>query len=755
VSEAATTGYRRWLQKLQPLAMPAAYALFLTFVWWRLWTGIDGAEASWKYDPRYTYWGDLVYQFDSLRDGHLALWNPWDRAGYPVYADPHSGFIYPPNWPLWFLALFTGGVSYAFITIKIFAHWVFGCVGMHLFLRRQGAREQACYVGGLLFGFTCPAIRYGGNALNWGYAWIPWVLLAVWWFAQKPNARRGIILGSAAAMVLLSGGPAVVIYTLLIAVPYGIYALRGQLRASIKPIAIAGGVAVLWMLPLVLSNLSVVGETVRKARSLSFVGDSVFTTAHVVSFIVPKLGEGENIYYGVLPLLCAGALIASAGRTRALIFCGVAVVGTLLAMGHHAGVLPSFVSVAPPLGWFRRAHRYLYVVSVAVAVLGGIGLAHLLSIEDEERKKTLARRVLWVGGLTTFALAIAYLVSIVISKKIYTVKNVGFGHAVVAAGVGTALLRAALVNRGRTQTVYAWIIVAVVAVDLWTANSKVIDIGFSRQTKLDKDHVVKRLEGDLSREWRIYDKDYLSLRPGTRLHIRDMGGYEDDPLGLARWRMVLDAGKRNARIMGHANVRYWLAGRGKPVPRGPGVKTLFPKVWEIPAAPAVLYVPNPVSAPNPRAALGALAKIAPGQGAVLEGPTPPRGPAGVRPTAGRITVLEPNRVVAEIDAPGPGVVVVAEAYFSQWKATLNGKSTEIYPANVGFRGVHIPGAGHYRIEMTLRPLRFWGLFPAYLAALGLFLWALIYPVWRRRRERSPRGTSTPPSSDPPTEEGSA
>ena len=55
----------------------------------------------------------------------------------------------------------------------------------------MGAGEPACYMGGVLFSWTAPKIRYGGSALNWSMAWIPWVLLALHWFAEKPDWRRG------------------------------------------------------------------------------------------------------------------------------------------------------------------------------------------------------------------------------------------------------------------------------------------------------------------------------------------------------------------------------------------------------------------------------------------------------------------------------------------------------------------------------------------------------------------------------------
>lgn len=52
-----------------------------------------------------------------------------------------------------------------------------------------------------------------------------------------------------------------------------------------------------------------------------------------------------------------------------------------------------------------------------------------------------------------------------------------------------------------------------------------------------------------------------------------------------------------------------------------------------------------------------------------------------------------------VDAPGPGWLVVREAYASGWRAWVDGAPAEIVPADVAFRGVHVPaGARRVRFE---------------------------------------------------------
>jgi hypothetical protein len=528
-------------------------------------------------------------------------------------------------------------------------------------------------------------------------------------------------------MVLLSGAPAVVLYTLVLALPFGLFQMRGRLKENWKWIAISAGVTFLWILPLMASNLEQLPESVRQVRSYAFITDSVFSPGHLLSFVVPLLGQGENPYIGALALLGVGLAIASKEhRGVAWLFLGVAAFSVAISFGGHAGFLPALSSSFAPFSMFRRAHRYLYITSAALAIIAGLGLASVLALEAEERKAQLAKYITWVGGGMTFALGIAYLVSVVMQDKVGAAKNSGFGLAFLSAAVFTVLLRQLLRSESRARTWISWAIPLLVFFDVWTANFAVYEVGLEPLPITQHDDKLALLEG-VQRDWRIYDDDFLKYRPGTRLGIRDFSGYEDDPLGLSRYTSLLNASKKDLRLMGHANVRYFLGGKGRIRVRPDAGKQMEAGMWELTkVAPAVYYVPAPVVAKDPADSLKALRSFAPGENAVVEGPVQ-GGSADLPVTSGRITKLEPNYLRAEIDTPGPGLIIIAEAYYPKWQATLDGKSAAIMPANLMFRGIEVQSAGHHVIEMKLWPGRFYFLLPAYLIALALLLWAAFAP----------------------------
>ena len=62
----------------------------------------------------------------------------------------------------------------------------------------------------------------------------------------------------------------------------------------------------------------------------------------------------------------------------------------------------------------------------------------------------------------------------------------------------------------------------------------------------------------------------------------------------------------------------------------------------------------------------------------------------------------PERIVIRTRSNMPGLLVLKEAYYPGWQATVNGEPAEIYPTNVLFRGVAAP-PGESEVVFTYRP----------------------------------------------------
>jgi len=80
-------------------------------------------------------------------------------------------------------------------------------------------------------------------------------------------------------------------------------------------------------------------------------------------------------------------------------------------------------------------------------------------------------------------------------------------------------------------------------------------------------------------------------------------------------------------------------------------------------------------------------------------------PALDKPTgadAVQIVTDEPENVAMDVDVTAPGILVLSDAYYPGWQATVDGQSVPILRANYYFRGLAL-GAGQHRVEFTFHP----------------------------------------------------
>ncbi|HOD48388.1 MAG TPA: YfhO family protein [Candidatus Hydrogenedentes bacterium] len=115
--------------------------------------------------------------------------------------------------------------------------------------------------------------------------------------------------------------------------------------------------------------------------------------------------------------------------------------------------------------------------------------------------------------------------------------------------------------------------------------------------------------------------------------------------------------------------------------------------------------------------------------------TPPKD--GVLGTA-NVTLRQPTRVVVEVEAMNPCVLVLSDAYYPGWNARIDGEPAEIFPAYYAFRGLLVP-SGRHTVEYSYFPL---SLRIGLLTSTGALL-AGAYSAFRviqgtRRRNRGAR-----------------
>ena len=145
---------------------------------------LSGAPRFFEWDVPEQYWGDLVYLCRNVHEGRFPLWNPYDRAGYPYYADPQASAYHPIAWGICAVAGPSPGLGWQ--EARVVLGFAIAGIGALLWLRRLGASWSAAQVGAVVIE-AAPFMRHNWELnLTTAIAFLPWVL----WALEREGAPR-------------------------------------------------------------------------------------------------------------------------------------------------------------------------------------------------------------------------------------------------------------------------------------------------------------------------------------------------------------------------------------------------------------------------------------------------------------------------------------------------------------------------------------------------------------------------------------
>ena len=726
--------------------VPVFYALVVMWTYRDLWHQ-HGVATGFGWDVIDTHAPDLDFMARELREGRFSLWNPWDKGGYAVYADPVVCRYYPFAWPFvgWGAAF---GVSWWLIQVEVLAHHVAMAACMHLFLRMRGLSRRAAMIGGVGLVVSTPLLLHKASSILWPLVWVPLIWLAIDAALARPSWRRGAGVAAAFTLCATAGSPPGMFYAALLIVPYAVWrvvTVRPAWRPMLGCVAVAGVLAGLVLALTVLPTQSLVALATRDrwasgdafALSLSFLWNRVLTGAYAPSAGFPEMYIGAAV---VLLAVCALVLPKRDGGIARLLVV-LAIAGFVLAAGATLPVLPWLVHHVPGFALLRIPGRYKLLAAWGLAAAAAYGADGL----DGTRRRGLV--------ITVVLACVGVVVTVVLAG---TAKPRPAWWSIVAIAIpGVMIVLASWLPRARAIAMSLLVLAVLIDAPAFMHRGDALPAAERRQLHPRDAELLAQLDGVRDR-WRVYDEFVLGERVGQRRAVRDLRGYPAvDPLSQRRYVDVLDYAKHAPAIITDYNVRWVLQGYhfrfgatasflpamlgDAFVARGGGIfeaahpaplvawygaatfvvaaKEVLPAVRAAQDADGVRR--HAILEPDALAADPAVARLAGAEGGSMDG---------------ALVSYAPDSIEVSVDAPRDGVVVLNELAFPGWTVELDGGRAKPLRANYLLRAVRV-SAGHHTIRWRFSPPSIRLLMIGYLAALAAMLAAAAWP--RRRRTPAP------------------
>ena len=724
----------------------------------------------------------------ALREGRLPLWNPHEALGMPLFAQPQHGVLHPIS------ILGALLVPDAGMDVFIVIHGAIAALGTFVLTRQLGASRAAASLAALAFALSGYVLGMSSN--------IPYLAAAAaapWAIAALRAAGRGgavavAVAALAVGVLLLAGDPQ---WALVAVALGGALALEAGGRRGVARAVLAGALGAALAGIQLAPTWAFLQETSRSAEGLlaSERGQWALAPWRVLELVMPgffagrpgvgtaevfmKLGHPGSYYAPFLPSVHLGvavvvfAFIGSASSRVARLLAASALVLLWVALGVHLGA-DQLLRWIPVWGSFRYSEKLVGPFTLCVAVLAGLGADRLTRVVPRVGVRiavvcaalaALALVALVVGGegavrpLFEDAAAVGW-------ERVL----VGLAHLVLGVGLLGGVLLAA--RRPAQQPLVPGIAAAIVLVASWAAAPFALHAG--RPGVLEPEPLRDvRVAGGVTR---IITPTRTGLLPVglTGLDPLDRSVFVESRMGVAPYAASSGVDHlacysplwpaRFERVFFALYRDYgdwrWVAWRRFSVNRVVVETSVTAKtrevavtaidggrkihvdpvagfsVWEVPHRSFADFAQGIVPASSEAEAYHRMADvISSGSGdVVVEVPRP------LAVSSGRVLSIERSgeRLRVEAESESDGVLVLNDAYWPGWIATIDGAPASILRADVLVRAVPWP-AGRHVLEMRYAPaeVRVGALLTG-LGAIGILI-AAAWPALRRRRDDAAPG----------------
>jgi hypothetical protein len=666
--------------------------------------------------------------------GELPLWNPYNYCGVPFLAQWNTMVLYPGSL-IYLLLPLTWSLPF-FCLLHLF--W--GGVGMYFCAHNWTRHRLAAAIAGVIFSFNGLSL----NFLMWPshiatFSWVPWVLWLVplGWQTGGRKLLLGVLVAS---MQMLAGGPETIFFTWLIlsllmlgecvfvrteesGTPLDeirTFRVRTLLRFLATALLVF-----LICAPQLLPFLQLLSHSERDSGYSSLGWDwsmplwgganllvPMFRTvpdSHGVFFQIEQ--NWTSSYYAGIGTVLLTLVAACVSRTwRAKLLIGLVLAALVLSLGKAGLVYAWLQAIFPGLGALRYPVKFTILLLSVLPLLAATGLSQMTQLSFQRSK-------LVPGCLGVIVLLIA---GILVFDRMHPLPQDAW-HLAWKSGatrVGFLLVVGLLTIRlgnmaGRKRVLGALLLVLVTWLDLLThtpnpnptAPSAVLEPGWARQ----------QLDWKLETSGGMPSRAMLSPEADEALRMHSLPNLEQDFL-VKRLSLFADVNLLDRipqtfgffslapkQIADLANLPYVQTNVSMPrlldfmsVSKTTVAGSLYNWTNRPTAFPIILAGQAPIFG-NDDQALAYLFRTNIDLSKTVFLPMKARAAiSGEEGVAARVlrTSFRAREITAQIEAPSPALVTIAQTYFPPWRAYVDGRPVRIWRANYAFQAVEIPAGRH-------------------------------------------------------------
>ena len=675
-------------------------------------------------------WKEL--SVSQLFRGEAPVWNPYEMTGKPLLANIQSGPFYPLN------LIFVIKPFYLSWSLFIFSSMLLSGVFMYLYLVRNKLSGVSSFVGAASFVFS----GFITSWLEWGNVvhtilWLPLVLLSIDKISDEKLNKKKIAWSSllifSFTASFLAGHLQTFFYVIVFSVFYFLFFHLFSKKKSTIPIILSFFVFILLILPYSLKIFEFISLSARSIDQSEWTKVGWFIPwKHLVQFFSPDFfGNPTTLNYwgewnyaefvgfiGVAPLFLALLAATYLKEKRNLFFLISVVISLLLA-------LPNFISYIPfifrlPIISTSQPTRILAITCFSLSVLSAIGIEKLQQNKQGIKKRALGIFLsMTVVYVSIWLFALRVLGNITIDNASVAKRNLLFPTLIffLASFFFIIYLH---IKKPLIKKIVITLLLVISVVDGFRFAAKFNP--FTEKSYLfPVTPAIEFLKNDLG-VYRIASTDSRIFPPNfpTVYRISTIEGY--DPLYLKSYAEYITLNENNnwdlkniqsfnrivtprnldTQLIDFLNVKYVLSLTDI---NNPKYEKVFQegetRVYKNNNAFNRAFFTNEVMFRNSEVEiLKSMRVIDLSKTAIV------LGEGGDKQVGQGQVIMEKyseNKVNIETQNSNEGFLVLSDAYYPGWKATVDGAETKIYKTNVAFRGIFVP-AGHHVVKFYMSAL---------------------------------------------------